>query len=140
MEDFNYDSTFDWVDKCDELDVQEDGVELLRIIDSFDTFPNNLYHAKSKRLELLKTYKQDILDMDITSVTVAHVATQWLAKLEGLILIGEHFGKNRWYQKEIRKRIKNMKKFKEDALNEISNSNNYWYNMNIDEMMEPWRK
>ena len=140
MEDFKYDTTFDWVDKCESPDVQEDGVELLRIMDLFDTFPNNLYHARHKRLELLKSYKEQVLNIDITSVTVAHVASGWLSRLDLLIWWGENYGRDEWYQKEIRNRIKGTKKYKEEAFKEIMNSCDYWYNMDVTKMLEPWRK
>ena len=131
---------FKWIEDLVIPETSIDAIELLKIIDEFDKFPNNLYHARAKRLDLLEDYMFRIIDLEITNIIVADIANEWLSRLEHLIEYGGSHGRDKWYQKDIRKVIKNMKKAKLGFPEKILNSDNLWFSYTAEEILEPWKK
>jgi hypothetical protein len=131
---------FKWIEDLVIPETSVDSIELLKIIDEFDKFPSNLYHARPKRLSLLKSYMDRIITLNITNVIVADVADSWLRKLDYLIEYGGKFGRDKWYQKNIRKIINGMKKSKSIYLEKMLNPNNYFYGMTAEDMLMKWKK
>lgn len=127
-----------WIEDLVIPETSTDAVELLKIIDEFDKFPNNLYHARGKRFDLLHDYMFRIVDLDITNVIVADIANEWLSRLEHLIEFGRTYGKDKWYKKNVTKVIKNMKKAKLKFPEQILDSENMWFSYTAEDIMEPW--
>lgn len=131
---------FKWIEDLVIPETSTDAIELLKIIDEFDKFPNNLYHARGKRFDLLEDYMSRIIDLEITNVIVADIANEWLSKLEYLIEFGGIYGKDRWFKKNVTKAIKNMKKAKLKFPEKILDSENMWFSYTAEDIMESWKK
>jgi hypothetical protein len=129
-----------WIEDLIIPETSTDAIELLKIIDEFDKFPNNLYHARAKRFDLLEDYMFRIVDLDITNVIVADIANEWLSRLEYLIKFGGTYGRDKWYKKNVTKLIKKMKKTKLEYPEKILNSENMWFSYTAEEIMEPWKE
>jgi hypothetical protein len=129
-----------WIEDLVTPETSDDAVELLRIIDEFQKFPTNFINAKCKRMGILKSQMERIIMLDISNVVVADIANQWLTRLEELMYIGDTYGRDRWYQKNIRKRINKMKKDKEKYPEQITNCDNLWFSYTAEDIMGPWKK
>jgi hypothetical protein len=129
-----------WIEDLVVPEVSTDALQLLKIIDEFEKFPSNFMNARVKRIGILESQMERIIDIEYTNTMVADVANHWLTRLEYLLMMGREFGRDKWYQKSIRKIIRGMKKDVSDYPERITNSGNYWFNYTADEIMEPWRK
>jgi hypothetical protein len=129
-----------WIEDLVVPETSDDAIELLTIIDEFSKFPNNFINAKCKRMGILGSQMTRIIEIEYTNTMVADVASQWLSRLENLMYVGDAYGRDKWYQKNIRKIIRKMKRDIETYPEKITNSDNYWFSCTAEEMMEPWKK
>ncbi len=129
-----------WIENLVVPETSEDSVRLLSIIDEFEKFPNNLINARVKRFGILKDQMERIIDIEYTNPMAADIANQWLVRLEYLLMVGREYGRDKWYQKKIRKIIKNMKNDIKNYPQKIIDSDNYWFSYSPDEVMEKWKK
>jgi hypothetical protein len=129
-----------WIKDTISPETSGDTIELLRIIDEFDKFPNNFINATGKRLDILRGQMSRIIDLKITNPTVADLANEWLCRLDWLIEYGKLHGRNKWYQKDIRSTIRCMKVDMKKHPEKILNGDNFWYGQSTEQMMEQWRK
>lgn len=128
-----------WIEDLVTPETSEDAIELLRIIDEFGKFPNNFMNAKCKRMGILRSQRERIIDIEYTNTMVADVADHWLRRLEYLMAMGDSYGRDKWYQKSIKKTIRKMKKDIESYPEKITNSDNYWFSYTAEEIMDKWK-
>ena len=128
-----------WIEDMVVPETSEDAVQLLSIIDEFNKFPSNFINARHKRFDIIKNQMERIIEIEYTNCMVADVANHWLCRLEYLLMMGMEYGRDHWYQKSIRKIIKNMKKDIDSYPQKIIDSDNYWFSYTPGEVMEKWK-
>ncbi len=129
-----------WIEDVVTPETSDDAVMLLSIIEEFKKFPSNFMNARHKRYDMIKSQMTRIIEIEYTNTMVADVANHWLVRLEFLLDYGMRYGRDKWYQKNIKKTIRNMKKDIDTYPEKITNSDNYWFSYTAEEIMEPWKK
>ena len=131
-------NSFDWVSDVVVPEISDDTIELFKIMDTFDTFPSNFMNAKHKRISLLKNHMNQILDLKMTEYSSVSIAGDWLSLIYQLVYEAEAYGSDKWYNKHMRKIIREIKHKKIKLQDELINYENMWSSFSPEELAEDW--